>query len=158
MERDCYTTHTIVVCLETNPCLGNPISPFPYLILPKCTSALIHDIRQSNFTTKPHFPNANYKFYRERIPKAAKKKLITLWKQHDRVWGLRKFLTNKAWWWIFSVWCNHAWDLLANQTLVLATLLISSDIFWYQFTNLIWIKNSKDKNPNCQPVEILTAS
>ena len=37
--------------------------------------ALMHDdIRQANFTTKPRFENANCKFYREQIPKAAKMK------------------------------------------------------------------------------------
>ena len=34
------------------------------------------DIRQAKITTKPRFENANFKFYHELIPKAAKMKRI----------------------------------------------------------------------------------
>ena len=39
------------------------------------------DIRVAKITTNPRFENANFKFYQEIIPKAAKMKGITTWKQ-----------------------------------------------------------------------------
>ena len=43
-----------------------------------------NDISQANFTTKPRFEDANCKFDRAQISKAAKmKKKKNTWKQHE---------------------------------------------------------------------------
>ena len=59
----------------------------------------------------------NRKFCPAQIPNAAKMKRISSWKQHKGARCLRKFLANEAWWWILSVWRNHAlryWESTEN--------------------------------------------
>lgn len=42
-----------------------------------------NDISQANFTTKPRFEDANCKFNRAQISKAAKMEKKHTWKQHE---------------------------------------------------------------------------
>lgn len=86
---------------QVNFCLVQIQTDFSLLI------ALMHvDIRLTNFTTRPHFENANCEFDHEQIPKAGKMKRISTWKQQEGSWGLRKLHANEAWGWILSLWCN----------------------------------------------------
>ena len=55
------------------------------------------DIRLAKITTKPRFENANFKFYQEIIPKAAKMKKTPTWKQLEGNASFKKCRANEAW-------------------------------------------------------------
>ena len=55
------------------------------------------DIRVATITTKPRFENANFKFYQEIIPKAAKMKKTPTWKQLEGNASFKKCRANEAW-------------------------------------------------------------
>ena len=67
------------------------------------------DIRVAKITTKSRFfEHANFKFYQEIIPKAAKMRRIPTWKQLEGNDNLKKCRANEAWWGILGKLCNHA--------------------------------------------------